>query len=204
MVGTTQSGVNSGGIQAMASTYYTRLSYALYVLKENEIDHGKKNGIEDVTKDDEENLKWSCYTESDNTDVFTNRHANKTIPNTQDPERNFNVDIPVDGEGPGIVNVNVLDREKFGKDKSSGSIQIAVADIVGTTHNRVNARSDKKDEEGTKFQGKEKEKENIEVDKGNFKKEDQQNEIKSKVEEEEAKKDKETKLKPKHKEKIIG
>ena len=45
-VGTTHSGVNSGGIQAMASTYYTRLSYTLEVLKENEIDHGQ----EDVTK----------------------------------------------------------------------------------------------------------------------------------------------------------
>ena len=70
-VGTTQSGVNSGGIQAMASTYYTRLSYALYVPKDNEMDHGKKKGIKDVTKDNEENLKWSCYTKSDNTDVFT-------------------------------------------------------------------------------------------------------------------------------------
>ena len=29
--------------------------------------------------DNEENLKWSCYTESDNNEVFTNRHA-KTVP----------------------------------------------------------------------------------------------------------------------------
>ena len=93
----------------MEYTYNTRLSYALY-------DQWKKNGIKEVTKDDEENLKWSCYTESDNTDVFTNRHVNMTIPNTQDPERNSNADILVDGDGPGNVNVNVLDREKFGKD----------------------------------------------------------------------------------------
>ena len=145
--------------------------------------------------DNEENLKWSCYTESDNTDVLTNRHANKTISKRQDPERNSNADILVDGVGHGIVNIKVLDREKFGKDKSSGSIQIAVADIVGTTHNRVDARSDKKDEEGTKFQGKEKEKVNSEVDKRHCKKEDQQNKIKTRVEKFE------TKLKPKHKEK---
>ena len=100
----------------------------------------------------EENLKWSGYTESDNTDVFTNRHA------TQDPEHNSNVDIIVDGEGPGIVNVKVLDREKFGKNKSSGSIQINVSDIVGTTHNRVIARSDKKMKKEQSFKGRKKRK----------------------------------------------
>ena len=62
LVVTTHGGVNSGGIQVMASTYFeTRLSYAFNVPKENDIDHvqtkielkhTEANGIEDETKHD--------------------------------------------------------------------------------------------------------------------------------------------------------
>ena len=64
---TTHRAINSEGIQTRASTYYTRLNYALGVLKDNRIDLEQ----EDV---------------SVNTHVFINRHAHQTIPNTQDPE----------------------------------------------------------------------------------------------------------------------
>jgi len=53
----------------------------------------------------------------------------KTVKNNQNPEWNFDVDIPIDGEGPKHVNIDVFDKDKFGKDKPLGSAQIDVADI---------------------------------------------------------------------------
>ena len=53
----------------------------------------------------------------------------KTIKNNQNPEWNFDADIPVGSDGPRHVNIDVFDSDKFGKDKCLGSAQLDVADI---------------------------------------------------------------------------
>jgi hypothetical protein len=53
----------------------------------------------------------------------------KTVKNNQNPEWNFDADIPIGIDGPHHVNIDVFDKDKFGKDKCLGSAQLDVADI---------------------------------------------------------------------------
>merc|ERR1719397_2492880 len=53
----------------------------------------------------------------------------KTVKNNQNPEWNFDADIPIGVDGPRHVNIDVFDKDKFGKDKCLGSAQLDVADI---------------------------------------------------------------------------
>ena len=53
----------------------------------------------------------------------------KTVKNNQNPEWNFDADIPIGIDGPRHVNIDVFDKDKFGKDKCLGSAQLDVADI---------------------------------------------------------------------------
>ena len=52
------------------------------------------------------------------------------VKNNQNPEWNFNANIPIDENGPRNVRVEVFDSDKFGKDKPIGSTNIDVEDIV--------------------------------------------------------------------------
>eukprot|EP00092_Neocalanus_flemingeri_P025254 GFUD01027386.1.p1 GENE.GFUD01027386.1~~GFUD01027386.1.p1 ORF type:complete len:4003 (+),score=946.67 GFUD01027386.1:1015-12009(+) len=54
----------------------------------------------------------------------------KTIKNNQNPEWNFDVDIPIDGDGPRKINIDVFDKDKIGKDKPLGSASLDVADLL--------------------------------------------------------------------------
>ena len=53
----------------------------------------------------------------------------KTVKNSQNPEWNFDADISIGIDGPRHVNIDVFDKDKFGKDKCLGSAQLDVADI---------------------------------------------------------------------------
>merc|ERR1719481_2450629 len=53
----------------------------------------------------------------------------KTVKNNQNPEWNFDLDIPIDAEGPRKIKIDVFDKDKIGKDKPLGSACLDVADI---------------------------------------------------------------------------
>merc|ERR1719474_264338 len=53
-----------------------------------------------------------------------------SVKNTQNPEWNFNANIPVDEKGPRNIKVEVFDADKLGKDKSLGSTQVDVEDVI--------------------------------------------------------------------------
>ena len=54
----------------------------------------------------------------------------KTIKNNQNPQWNFEADIPVHPDGPDNIRIDIFDEDKYGKDKPLGSADIAVFDIV--------------------------------------------------------------------------
>merc|ERR1719431_565969 len=53
----------------------------------------------------------------------------KTVKNNQNPEWNFDLDIPIDTDGPRKIKIDVFDKDKIGKDKPLGSACMDVADI---------------------------------------------------------------------------
>jgi len=53
----------------------------------------------------------------------------KTVKNNQNPEWNFDLDIPIDADGPRKIKIDVFDKDKIGKDKPLGSACMDVADI---------------------------------------------------------------------------
>ena len=53
----------------------------------------------------------------------------QTIKNSQNPEFNFETDIPIRPDGPEIMRIEVFDKDKFGKDKSLGATNIEIASI---------------------------------------------------------------------------
>merc|ERR1711874_511957 len=60
---------------------------------------------------------------------FDEKIKTKTVKNNQNPEWNFDLDIPVDAEGPRKIKIDVFDKDKIGKDKPLGSACLDVADI---------------------------------------------------------------------------
>merc|ERR1712013_516795 len=54
----------------------------------------------------------------------------KTIKNNLNPEWNFETDIPVQENGPNNRKIEVFDSDKIGKDKSLGSANIDVRDLL--------------------------------------------------------------------------
>ena len=61
------------------------------------------------------------------------KQKTKTVKNSQNPEWNFKLDIPVDSDGPKKVNIEVFDKDRIGKDKPLGSTCLDVADLQGKT-----------------------------------------------------------------------
>jgi Ca2+-dependent lipid-binding protein len=62
----------------------------------------------------------------------------KAVKNTQNPEWNFEADIPIDPSGPRVVKVDIFDDDKYGKDKPLGSLDIDIAEIA---HNGPHEKS---------------------------------------------------------------
>merc|ERR1740128_264238 len=54
----------------------------------------------------------------------------KTVKNNQNPQWNFEADIPVHPDGPDNIRIDIFDEDKYGKDKPLGSADVAVFDIV--------------------------------------------------------------------------
>ena len=52
------------------------------------------------------------------------------VKNNQNPEWNFNANIPIDEKGPRNVKVEVFDSDKIGKDKPIGAAYIDVEDVI--------------------------------------------------------------------------
>ena len=57
------------------------------------------------------------------------KEKTKTVKNSQNPEWNFNLDIPVDENGPQDIKIDVFDKDVIGKDKLLGSTNLKVADL---------------------------------------------------------------------------
>ena len=57
------------------------------------------------------------------------QHKTQTVKNSQNPEWNFELDIPVDEAGPHDIKIDVYDKDKIGKDKLLGSANISVDDV---------------------------------------------------------------------------
>jgi len=53
----------------------------------------------------------------------------KAVKNNQNPEWNFDVDIPINEDGPRKINIDVFDKDKIGKDKPLGSASLDVEDL---------------------------------------------------------------------------
>ena len=56
-------------------------------------------------------------------------HKTDTIKNSQNPEWNFHLDVPIDEDGPHDINIDVFDKDRIGKDKHLGSATLNVADL---------------------------------------------------------------------------
>ena len=57
------------------------------------------------------------------------QHKTAVVKNSQNPEWNFQLDVPVDEDGPQNINIDVYDKDRIGKDKLLGSAQLNVADL---------------------------------------------------------------------------
>ena len=57
------------------------------------------------------------------------KEKTKTVKNSQNPEWNFKLDIPVDETGPQDIKIDVFDKDVIGKDKLLGSANLKVADL---------------------------------------------------------------------------
>ena len=53
----------------------------------------------------------------------------KTVKNSQNPEWNFSMDIPIDVDGSDNIKIDVFDKDKIGKDKPLGSASFNVAEL---------------------------------------------------------------------------
>ena len=63
-----------------------------------------------------------------------NKHRSNTVKNTQNPEWNFGVDLPIDGgNADDDVRINIFDHDKIGKDKTLGTITLPVQDLLNSS-----------------------------------------------------------------------
>ena len=53
-----------------------------------------------------------------------------SIKNNQNPQWNFEVDIPVDPNGPDKIQIDVFDEDKHGRDKPLGSTEVDITDLL--------------------------------------------------------------------------
>merc|ERR1719385_275221 len=54
----------------------------------------------------------------------------KTIKNSQNPEWNFQADIPIDPNGPSNLQIEVFDKDKLGRDKPLGAANIDIPSLM--------------------------------------------------------------------------
>lgn len=59
-----------------------------------------------------------------------NTVKSKVVKNSQNPEWNFDVDIPVDVDSPADLKIEILDSDRFGKDKSLGAAILNLPDVA--------------------------------------------------------------------------
>ena len=54
----------------------------------------------------------------------------KTVKNNQNPQWNFEADIPVYPDGPQSIRIDLFDEDKHGKDKPLGSVEIDIPNLI--------------------------------------------------------------------------
>merc|ERR1719385_498492 len=54
----------------------------------------------------------------------------KTVKNSQNPEWNFQADIPIDPNGPSNLQIEVFDKDKLGRDKPLGAANIDIPSLM--------------------------------------------------------------------------
>jgi len=53
-----------------------------------------------------------------------------TVKNNQNPQWNYETDLPVNENGPQTIDIDVFDKDRFGKDKLLGSTSLDIADLM--------------------------------------------------------------------------